>query len=82
MKNEHTAALIDLVVRQLLDDPETRAELEDDAEVFAIALVGELQSKWMVIPLPDVSVVDEAATRAEVDAILPGLFGHQGKATT
>lgn len=82
MKNEHTAALIDLVKRQILDDPETRAELEDDAEVFAVALVGELQSKWMVIPLPDVSALDEAASRAEFDAIFPGLLGGPWKASS
>lgn len=53
---------------------------EADRGKVADQVLGALTSHFYLIPIP--TEVEEAASRAEVADILPGLFGHAGKATS
>ncbi len=79
MSSEDLGKLIDLVKTSLLNpvlasDPAIVA----DAEEAATEIVGEITSRYMLIPLP--SIDEDAAARVELDAMLPGVFGGRGRA--
>ena len=65
MSSEDTAAAIDLVARELRDD----GMHADKADALATSIVGQLQSRFWIVPL-----VDDAQSRAELHAFdIPGL---------
>lgn len=84
MTNSETGAAIDAVAKAILGEYEriTGEKRDQHASPFterlATAIVGELQSRFMLIPLPMVPDDDEREAAAMVP---PGLFGHCGKVT-
>jgi len=73
MSSAETSKLIDLIAATILPD---LGNNEDAADQRATEIVGELQSKYLLIPLP--GAADEDATRAQISALVPGLFPGRG----
>jgi hypothetical protein len=73
MSADEVGKLIDLIKTSLLNpvlasDP----AIVEDAEQAATEIVGEITSRYMLIPLPTTD--EDAAACVELDSLLPGLF--------
>lgn len=73
MTAEVTGAVIDDVARELRE-----VLTEEAADALATQIVGQLQSKYLVIPLPEAT--GETTARAQAAEVMPWLFPSRGNA--